>query len=293
MQSNSERNDRPWLALVWMAASALGFGGMSIFVKLLSEELPQFELVFFRSFVNFLIVLLAMWIGREKMFPPGKKLLFFRGLVGLGGIICHFYSIAHLPLAVAYMLNWASPIFVILFSRLFLDERISRRAWPGFVLSFLGLALLMRPQTGMGVQGLAIGAVGVALLGAAFGGLAYVAVRVATARVGVNAIILYFTGTASLLSAPLALISFQMPNFLQLIQLVLLGVCASVGQFTMTQAYRHALAGTVSTMGLLNAVSAALLGWVFFGETLSWIQLGGMMLLGVGVGALAMRSRST
>src|SRR4029077_4851959 len=101
------------------------------------------------------------------------------------------------------------------------------------------------------------------LLGAAFAGAAYVAVRAAATRVGIYAIVLYLTGASSLLSAPVAvyqgLVSLSGGRGLELL---LLGLLATLGQVAMTEAYRHARASVVSPMSLLSALFAAVFGWL-------------------------------
>ena len=138
--------DRPLLALAWMTASAATFSGMAVYVKRLAPVMPQYELVFFRSFINFAWVLGLMLVRRERLWPAtGKPLLAFRGLVGFAGVVCMFYSISHLPLPIATMLNWCSPLFVILLSRVILRERMPSLSAFFIPLAFAGLVLLLNP----------------------------------------------------------------------------------------------------------------------------------------------------
>ncbi len=279
----SREPDNPLRALGWMAASALGFSLMSVFVKRLAPTIPQFELVFFRSFVNFLIAGGMMLVTRETFRPSGKPLLFLRGLAGFIGVSCLFYAVSRLPLSVASLLNWCSPIFVILFSRLFLHERIRRAVFFWVIPCFLGLILLVRPDFTGGGHELPLTAVSVGLAGAVVAGFAYTAVRAATARTSVNTIIFYFAGTSSLLALPLMLRDFHPPSPAEFSQLVLMGALASGAQYAMTQGYRYAAAGLVSTMSLMNAAFASLFGWLVFSETLAPGQWAGMLLLAAGI----------
>lgn len=278
-----------------MALSALGFSVMAIFVKRLGPALPQFELVFFRSFINFTLVLAAMLGLGEKLAVEARdaKLLTFRGVAGFVGVTCLFYSIGKLPLPVAMLLGWTSPAFVLLFSRLFLGEKVARTSHgASIVLAFGGLILLLNPKFGAEHWiSLPLFPVAVALVGASAAGAAYVAVRAATARVGANVIVLYFTGIASLISLPLAAGDFRAPTTGQWMELLLLGIFATLGQLAMTRAYRHAPAGYVSTMSLLNAAFSAVFGWAFFEERLSSEQWAGMIALAAGIGSLTWSSK--
>jgi drug/metabolite transporter (DMT)-like permease len=275
-----------------MTASALAFSAMAVFVKRLAPVVQQFELVFFRSAVNLAWVLALMGARRELFWPKrGKKILVFRGLVGFAGVACMFYSISHLPLPVATMLNWCSPLFVILFSRLVLAERMP--AWSGLFipLAFAGLVLLLNPMDAQS-GGLQWTAALIGLGAAVFGGMAYVAVRVATATVGVNMIVLFFVGVSTLASAPWAAADFLRPSSDQWVELICLGSFATLGQLTMTKAYRYAPAGVVSMMNLLNPVFGAAFGIVLFHESLAAFQWMGIALVGVSILGLTTRSTS-
>lgn len=276
-----------------MSFSALGFSTMAIFVKRLGAVVPEFELVFFRSILNLLFVLGLMWIRREKLdFPKDRRLhllLTFRGLVGFGGVSCLFYSIHHLPLPIAMMLGWCSPLFVILFSRIFLGERIAQTALISVGMALLGLFFLLDPlglAGGAGSVRVLLGPVLIGLFGAAMSGAAYVAVRAATARVGVNLIVVYFMAVSTLISAPLAIPSFRAVPWSEVFAVLMVGMSAAVGQVAMTHGYRYAPASRVSTMSLLNAAFSAFFGWWLFNERLASLQWGGLLILAAGIAFL-------
>lgn len=282
---------------------------MAIFVKRLGSVLPEFELVFFRSVLNLFFVVILMLIHGEKFLPdvlhPKKAerktvfrlhlLLIFRGLVGFGGVSCLFYSIHHLPLPIAMLLGWTSPLFVMLFSRIFIGEKLAKAAWIAVLLAFFGLLLLLNPhQGGAGVdsKGIPLHAIFIGITGAAMSGAAYVAVRAATARVGVNLIVVYFMIVSTSVSAPLAARDFQFPSWDQGWALLVIGISAAIGQVTMTHGYRYAPASRVSTMSLLNAAFSAFFGWWLFNERLTPIQWGGMAILASGIASLTWGERS-
>lgn len=283
--------DRPWNAFFWMFLSGLCFSTMAIFVKNLSGDIPQYELIFFRSFVNLVLLIPVLWWSGVSLNVPNKPLLVFRGLMGFGGLSCFFWAITHLPLSVAAILNWCAPLFVLLFSRLLLKEKVSGKVLFWIALAFVGMAFITDPNLQTGEMALPVLGVGMGLLGAAFAAMAYVAVRAAALKVGVNVIVFYFTLTASILSFPFAMMDFVWPNLPQFFQLVAMGSLAAGAQFSMTQGYRHAKAGVVSAMGLMNAIFSALWGWMIFSEKLSLIQWIGASILALSVLMVALRSK--
>jgi drug/metabolite transporter (DMT)-like permease len=121
------------------------------------------------------------------------------------------------------------------------------------------------------------------VLGAAFGALAYVAVRAATARASVNLIVLYFTAVSTLCSLPLAIPEFVTPSPRLWIPLAGVGISSTLAQVAMTQGYRFAPAPLASTMSLMNAAMTAFFGLVFFHEILLPLQWLGVGILGTAV----------
>jgi drug/metabolite transporter (DMT)-like permease len=271
-----------------MALSAVFFSSMAVFVKKLSGRVPSSEAIFFRGGLNLLLVLPLAARERNWM-PNGQGLLVLRGVAGFAALVCFFHSIAELPLSVAALINWSSPVFVILISRFTVGEAFPLRGWIGVACALTGLSLLLRP---IGGWGHAVGAsippltALIAVLGSFFSSVAYVAIRAASHRVGPHTIVLYFSAVVTLLSLPLgAHEGFSAWGFEKevLIALVAMGGFASVGQIAMTQAYRHAKAGVAATMNLMTAAFSTVWGAVLFHENLSLIQWTGMLGLALGI----------
>lgn len=274
-------------ALFWMSTSAFFFSLMGVCVKSLARGIPEFEIVFFRSLISLLCVWGMMLARKEPLFQGEYRLLTLRGIAGFVGISCLVYSLMHLPLSIAMMLCWSSPLFVILISAAFLGERLPARALALVGAAFMGLLLLLNPRfSSVPLPPLAVA---IGLLGALAGGTAYITVRAATARIGVNAIIFFFMLVSLLISAPLAAPGFVVPDSTQWLGLLGVGLSATVAQVAMTHGYRFAKAGIVSTMNLLNAAFAALLGIALFNEHLALIQWAGMALLAAAIGLLAIQ----
>lgn len=280
-----------FLSLFWMALSGFSFSLMSLLVKLLAPHYEHQQIVFFRASVNFIIVLALMLLRGENLNPKGKKLLFFRGFMGFLSLVSFFYALIHLPLSISSILNWCSPIFVFIISGLVLRERHDKSLFLWVGLTFVGLYFLLDPKFTHETQALSPLAIGIGILATVFSSLAFVAVRAATKTVGVNAIVLYFTGTATALSLPIVWNHFSIPSSLHHWALFIgMGLFASGGQYAMTMGYRYSAAGLVSTFSLLGAAFSSLWGYLILGELLSAIQWVGMGLMATGISFVAWRS---
>ncbi|MBU6374728.1 MAG: DMT family transporter [Bdellovibrionales bacterium] len=282
--------------LALMAASSLGFAFMTVIVKLLSADLSAFWLVVIRTGFTSLVFMLALMAQGQKFIPKtGTAVLVIRGLAGFGGISCLFYGATHLPLAIATLLNWSAIVFVLMFSALFLNERVEKSSLLWIGLAALGLMLLISPNLNKssseaGSQ-LSLLAVAIGVLGAIFSAMATTAVRAASFRFSAELIIFYFSALAFILALPLAflearpghVVSVIFSSPLQLGLVLALGAFGTLAQYAMTRGYALVSAGIGSSMGLLTAAFSALLGWWFFDERLSGLQWIGVFTLSVAV----------
>ena len=248
-------------------------------------------LVFSRGMIS--LVAISCWgvIRRDIVFLPknGALLLIVRGIAGYVGVTSLFYGVTHLPLPVAAVFNWSSPIFVVLFSRLFLSERLPSGSRGLVLLAFVGLTQVVGLRFDEGFHSLlpwfpAL----VGLLGAVAAGVAYTAIRAASAQFSSNTIIFYFSLMTSLLAAPFAFFSSVPFQTGWTPVLLLVGASATLGQICMTHAYRYAPAGVVSVLSLMNAPFSALLGYWVFGEVIELWQWFGIFILGVAVSGVAL-----
>jgi drug/metabolite transporter (DMT)-like permease len=285
---------RPSPALAWMSTSSFGFAVMAAMVKVLAPSLGQFWMVFLRTGMTALVFLVVLAVFRRPLFPKkGMALLVFRGLAGFGGISCLFYGTMHLPLAVATLLNWCSLIFVILFSGVFLKERISGGTLSWIGVSIVGLVLLVLPgliESGTQVAHLPPFAIAIGLLGAVFSAMAMTAVRAAATRFSAELIIFHFSALAAILAAPMALHQLSISGASSVIfssshlgGVLVLGISGSAAQYAMTRGYAVASAGLGSALSLLTSAFSAIIGWYFFDERLSHVQWVGILILAAGV----------
>ena len=230
-----------------------------MFVKL-SGDLPSVQKSFFRNLVA--VVVAAILLKRSGAAFRWKKgnlgLLIARSAFGTLGILCNYYAISHMNLADASMLNKLSPFFVILFSYFFLKEKVTPTQAFCVIAAFLGSLFIIKP-------GFAFGDTLPALLGflGGFGaGAAYTAVRGLGLKGENGSFIVFFFSVFSCVAILPALIFIYEPmSPLQLLYLILAGVCASGGQFAITAAYANAPASEISIYDYSIVIFASI--WSF------------------------------
>lgn len=252
--------------------SSFSFALMNLFVHL-SGDLPSVQKSFFRNFVAMLFALAILLKERPEisLSHDSKKYLLLRSIFGTVGILCNFYAVDHLVLADASMLNKMSPFFAILFSILILKEKIN--FFQGFcvVLAFIGTLFVIKPTP----SNLACLPALIGLLGGLGAGMAYTCVRaLGTHGVKGSFIVFFFSAFSCLVTLPCLLFRMHPMTGAQLGILLLAGLAAAGGQFSITAAYTYAPAREISVYDYSQIIFSAILGYFVFGQVsdaLSWL----------------------
>lgn len=250
--------------MMMLIISAFCFACMNVCVKL-SGDLPSIQKSFFRNFVAAIfasVVLIRnkthLYIGKGNRFP-----LFIRCFFGSLGILCNFYAIDHLLVADASILNKLSPFFAIIFSFLFLKEKIKPFQAACVTLAFIGCLFVVKP----GFQNAALIPALSGVFGGMCAGLAYTMVRhLGTHGVKGPIIVFYFSFFSCLMVAPWLIFDFHPMALGQLCALLGAGMAAAGGQFSITAAYTYAPAGKISIFDYSQILFATMLGFFIFGE---------------------------
>ena len=270
MENKKEKKKQ--LGILYIVISAFCFALMNMFVRL-SGDLPSFQKSFFRNIVALVFALIIL--KRDKVWFSGKKenikYLFIRSLAGTVGVLCNFYAVDHLVLSDASMLNKMSPFFVIIFSLFVLGEKIKPTQALIVAGAFIGSLFIIRPTTSIFSNPASL----VGLLGGMAAGLAYTFVR----KLGEKGekgpfVVFVFSAFSCVVLLPFVIINYQHMTGMQLMYLLLAGVSAAGGQFSITAAYFHAPAREISVYDYSQIIFAAIMGFIIFGDVpdmLSWV----------------------
>lgn len=259
-------------AMILIILSAFCFALMNMFVHL-SGDLPAPQKSFFRNFVAFIIAAAAML--KNKTSPKIEKNavipLVLRSLLGTIGILCNFYALDRLDLADASILNKMSPFFVIVFSIIILKEEIKLPQLMMVLGALAGAMFVVKPSFANTTAAPAF----IALFGGMCAGFAYTMVRL-LGKKGVKGVIIvaFFSAFSCLFTLPFLIFDYHPMTVNQVVILMLAGLSAAGGQFTITAAYQNAPAREVSVYDYTQIIFAASLGFFVFGQIpdlLSWI----------------------
>jgi drug/metabolite transporter (DMT)-like permease len=239
----------------FMILSALFFAVMGLCVKVAAHSLSNAAVVFARNFFGLLALLpwlRSLGFRGLRSTRPGEHLV--RSVAGLAAMYCFFYAIAHMRLADAVLLNYSLPLFMPFIAWFWLGEPIPQGLWQGLVLGFAGIALILKPGSGL-FQPVAL--MGVA--SAALAAVAQVGVRRLTRTEPVTRIVFYFSVISTALSVLPVLGRWSLPEPRLFALLLFMGVVATVAQLLLTRAYALAPAAQVGPFIYACVPFAALL----------------------------------
>lgn len=244
--------------------SAFCFAFMNTFVRL-AGDLPTVQKSFFRNFVAMIFAFIVLKKdGVPLKWQKGNlKFHLVRSIAGTLGILCNFYAIDHLVLADASMLNKMSPFFAIVFSLIFLKEKVTAFQALAVTAAFAGSIFIIKPEfTGMAfLPGLS------GFLGGMGAGAAYTAVRHLGNRGEKGPFIVFFFSAFSCITTlPYLIFCFEPMSWTQLMSLLGAGLAAAGGQFTITAAYCYAPAKEISVYDYSQIIFSAIIGFIIFGD---------------------------
>lgn len=277
MENTSRGLSDKYKGIICIILSAFCFAFMNAFVRL-SGDLPSVQKSFFRNFIAFFIAvfMLLRSDGKIQIAKGSMKYLVARAVLGTLGVLCNFYAVDHLVLSDASMLNKMSPFFSILFSFVFLKERLTFTQGAIVTAAFCGSLFIVRPTADIFENPAAL----FGLLGGVSAGAAYVMVRVLGHK-GVNKsfIVLFFSAFSCIVTLPYIILNFAPMTLKQVLFLIGAGTAAAGGQFGITSAYCYAPAKEISVYDYSQLIFAMLLGFMFFGQIPDALSIVGYVII--------------
>lgn len=257
-----------------MLLSTFGFSLMGVFVKL-TGDIPVMQKVVFRTYI--IVITTALMMGHYKVSLKGIrhfKLLTLRAALGTGGIILNYYALDHLILSDAAILFRLSTFMLLLFSYIFLGEKVAKNQLFTIIIAFIGVLFIVKPQlTVVPVPYIA------ALAGAAFAAGAYTVVRALGGREEPLVIVFFFAAFTSLVLTPMALINFVPMTPAQVLFALLAGLGAAIGQVGVTYAYKHAPAKEISIYNYFGVIFSAIFSFFLFDAIPDFLSLIGYLII--------------
>jgi drug/metabolite transporter (DMT)-like permease len=263
---------KPLSGIALKVTSVVAFTMMAALIKA-AGRVPAGEIVFFRSFfAMFPIVFYLLFTGTFQTALRTNDAFghVWRGFIGVSAMGFGFYAITRLPLPEVTALGYASPLFVVLLSAVFLHEKVRVYRWSAVLVGLVGVVIISWPrltvfQTSLGLEE-TYGALAT-IAGAFLAAVAMLIVRRLVKTEETQTIVLYFSISASLFALLTIPFGWGALNPAQIMLLVTAGMIGGVAQILLTESYRHAEASVLAPFEYASILLAILIGYFVFAET--------------------------
>ena len=258
----TERQQRPYLATLWMVGALISISGMAIAGRELSSELNAFQISFTRSFLCLLsLFVLLTIIGFKKVKTRKLKLHVFRNTIHFGGQTGWLYGVALLPLAEVFAIEFTAPIWTAILATILLKEQLTRYRTASILIGFIGVLIILRP----GLQIIQPAALVVLFATLCFSST-YVFTRYMASTESPLTIIFYM----NLIQLPIGLAAsipdWNIPSFELWPWAILLGLTGLTSHFCFAHAFRHGDATVVTPLDFMRLPLIAFIGFNFYDE---------------------------
>ena len=259
------------------------FSLMTLCVKKISNNIPIYELVFFRSLLSLIITLFIINLKNINPFGNNKPLLILRGVLGTLALVSIFYSIRNMPLSISTVIQYTYPIFISIIAGIFINEKITRNLVFALIIGWVGILVILNPtqlsNINVEIENVSIS---IAFLGAICTALAYVTVKKLSFTEDVYVIIEYFPLVSFITLLPIVLINWVTPNFNELVWIIGIGLFTQLGQTFLTMGLKNLPASEASTINYLQVLFGSIWGILYFSEIITINFLLGALLVLLG-----------
>jgi len=131
---------------ICMVVSVLFFSLMDVLIKV-TNEYDVGQVMFSRAVFGLIPIFFLIPKNRLRNFYKTKHagLHFYRSFIGAIAMYAIFVGLRNLELAEVTSMAFSGPIWVVIFSILFLGEKIRMRRWIAVGLGFIGVLIISKP----------------------------------------------------------------------------------------------------------------------------------------------------
>ncbi|MDB5316210.1 MAG: EamA rane protein RarD [Rhodospirillales bacterium] len=281
-----------------LAGVALQLAALAVFVlmdtmiKLLTAGFAVPQLMWARFVFSFATVAVFLWAttGSLPWRSHAPWLQTARSLLLCACSLLFSTALAHIPLADATAVGFASPLLTVALAALLLRETVSWRRWTGVAIGLCGVIIVLRPTFitgGVAPHWATLLPLGTAILFAFY--------QILTRRLASlddpRTTILHTSFAASLVVSLAQPLVWIWPSGGQWAVFMLLGALGGIGHGMLVLAYARAPASLLAPISYTQLVWAILASLVVFGDRPDMVTLAGMGVIAAGGVLVALPSR--
>lgn len=246
-----------------MVLAGTGYTLASVCTRELSSDYSTAQLAFMRAVIAmaFIMPMIArngIYVMKTTVFPIHAM----RGCLTYGGMMCWFYAVSVIPISDYTALLYIQPVFTILLAVLILGENAGPRTWGAIAVAFAGALIILRP----GFQEINLGMMAALATGILFAGV-NTCMKTLSKTDSAAVMVAYVSILMLIFSSIPAWLYWTDLSLQDIPTIIGVGVFALLGQYSITRAIAVAEARIVQPFDFSRLITAAIIGWIVFGES--------------------------
>lgn len=279
------------IGIIFVLLASVFVALFGLFVKLGTSFSSISGLVFLRFFVPFLLVAFAIFfIGGRRVFKHNSDFgyLWFRSLFEVIAQFCLFYYLAHGNLLSGILLWNTGPLFIPIFSWIFLHHKIDQNTWFAILVGIIGVGCIIKPDQGFIDQ--------ISLIGLMAGismGASQVIFGVVIKKFTTRETLFYIYGMSSFLCGSILIVQELFFDFhfftfykeclscelIDVMYILLISLCSITSQALRGWAYKFSKPSNLAPFFYFSVIIAGILDWLVFGKTPTFTAIIGSLLI--------------
>ncbi|WP_436512953.1 DMT family transporter [Clostridium thermobutyricum] len=267
--------------IILMILFALSLSIMSTFLKL-AGHMPVAEKTVYRNSIAalfaFIYIVKKHGFKDKSMFWGNRKNILGLGLrtiFGIIGICLNLYALQYLLLPNATIIQDLSIFFVVIFSYVFLGEKIKLWQVILIVIGFIGAVFVVNPDSTKFVLLPSIAAI----LGAMMNGGDSATMRYLGDKCDPVTLVFFYNFLSSIILLPFMIIFYKPLAMHTIIYLILAGLMYIIVEFTLILAYKYAPARDIALFRYSDIIFSAILGFLVFNKIPSLMEIVGYIII--------------
>ncbi len=266
-RSNSKALDPNVLAAIrWMTVALFAFTAIAITGRAATKGLSTLDIMFYRSWLGVAILAIACYASGSSVVALRTRqlpLLTLRAFVHFIAQWGWLSALALIPLAQLFSIEFTAPLWTALLAPLVLGERMTATRLAAAALGFIGILLVVRPDS------LSLGAGTIYAFVAAFGfAFHYLATKHLTRGDSAFLILFYTHAMQAVMATVMVAGSLKVPDPTTAGWVLALTVFGLFAHYALTKAFSLADAIIVAPMDFLRLPLAATVGILLYAEPL-------------------------
>jgi len=268
------------LGIIFMTLGMLSLSFNDVIYKHLTINFPVWEAVFFRALSGSIISLIMVFYSGLNSIRSKKPIRqFVRAFSAVGCVVFYIYGIKYLLLTENIAIAHSAPIIAAFLAVPILKEKINFNRIFAIIIGFIGVLIIVKPGTILFEYSSIF-----PILSAIFMASVYLSTRSLMNTDTSTSIVFYYSFALLFVSLIFFPKDFEMPNTLNLILAMSLGLMGSLGHFFMSKAAKNADVAVTSPFEYTSFIFVGIMGYIFYSEIPNIsIIIGGILIILAGI----------